>query len=460
MRAATTLLGIGLGAIGLAQGYFSPEERQTIAQYWDTPDRYVRGFVPDHPTLGSWRARPTCEGSTWLHKYYKTRTGNAKVIPGQPPAPVTERQKVWDAWIDLRYNRDVFLAESKAREENEKELGRALATPLPKDAVDPGAIPPDLKDLVGAPPVFSKALQPGHHTINFHDGKVLSYSDNIATRAKYAYLRFADGVMSGGTRVRTMPKSELDQLLRRAGINESEARVFAAVSLLEGGFDSLNTYDTGFVSVGFIQFASLTAGAGSLGQVLLRHKTLHPNEFQRDFRHFGLDVSPIGQLVALDIDTGIEAVGPDANLVIIRDKRLAAVFQRAGQISTPFRVCQLIIAKESYYPADIPLSVSVNGKTYSGRVRDVFRTEAGIATLMDRKVNTGKLGDLNERLAQVMDYYAFNSLAEASQAEYQLVRMLKYREDYLDDVALSRPRDLSVELSRRGSRSGNRTPPP
>jgi len=454
------LLGIGVCALASAQGYFTVAEKQVIADYWAQPNRYLAGPLPDAATHGAWRARPTPEGSVWLHKYYKTRTGNAKVIPGQPPAPVTERQKVWDAWIDLRYNRDVYLATLEAREKSAQDSGTPPSGEPPKFAADPGPIPADLAELVGEPPTFSRAVQPKSHVINFHDGRTLAYTCNIATRPKYAYFRFTEGVMSGGTRVRQLPKAELDNLLRLAGISDSEAKVFAAVSLLEGGFDSLNTYDTGFVSVGFIQFASLTAGAGSLGQVLLRHKTVNPTEFQRDFRQFGLDVSPIGQLVALDLATGIEAVGPDANAVIIRDKRLASVFQRAGQISTPFRVCQLQIAKEAYYPANIPLSVKVGDRTFTGKVSDVFRTEAGLATLMDRKVNTGKLGDLEQRLAQLIEFYGFQSLREASLAEYQLVRMLRYREDYMEELSLTRPRDLSTELSRRGTRSGNRTPPP
>lgn len=448
--------GMALASIGYGQAHFTQDEKAKIKSYWLEEGRYQVLPLPDASTAGSWRARQTALGSTWLLNYYKSRAGAAKVNPKQPPAAQNDQQRAWDLWINRRYDRDVYVAELEARRRNNEEVGREIPGKLPKMATDPGPVPADLEAAFGEPPVFYVALRPRHHVICFHDQLRLAYIDNIATSIKYPYFRFHDGVMSGGKKVRTIPSSELNSLFRLAGINASEAKVFAAVSLLEGGFDSLNTYDTGFVSVGFLQFASLTAGGGSLGRVLLRQKQWFPTEFDRDFRKFGLDVTVLGQLVALDPETGIEGVGPEANGRIIVDKRLASVFQRAGQISTPFKVCQLAIAKESYYPSELEIKVMDGSKMMVGKVKDVFRTEAGIATLMDRKVNTGNLGDLNNRVAQVMNYYGFNTIAEAAKAEYQLIRMLKYREDYLKDPNLTKPRDNSSSMSRRGGRNDRR----
>ena len=447
---------MALTSIGACQAHFTQDEKAKIKSYWLEEGRYQILPLPDASTAGSWRARQTALGSIWLLNYYKPRVGTGKVNPNQPPAAQNDQQRAWDIWVNRRYDRDVYLAELEARNRNNEELGREILGKLPKLVTDPGPVPPDLEAAFGEPPVFYVALKPRHHVISYHDQLRLAYSDNIATRLKYPYFRFHDGVISGGKKVRTLPQSELNALFRQAGINASEAKVFAAVSILEGGFDSLNTYDTGFVSVGFIQFASLTAGGGSLGKVLLRQKQWFPTEFERDFRKFGLDVTVLGQLVAVDPETGIEGVGPEANGRIIVDKRLASVFQRAGLISTPFKVCQLAIAKESYYPSEQEIRVMDGTKMMVGKVKDVFRTEAGIATLMDRKVNTGNLGDLNNRVAQVMNYYGFNTIAEASQAEYQLIRMLKYRDDFLKDPNLTKPRDNSATMSRRGGRNDRR----
>ena len=113
-----------------------------------------------------------------------------------------------------------------------------------------------------------------------------------------------------------------------------------AVSILEGGFDSVNTYDTGYVSVGFIQFASLKEGGGSLGAVLKNFKAADPLAFASDFHRFGVDVDETGHLVVVDPTSGAVATGAEANARIIEDKRLIAVFGRAGaraKVSAPPR---------------------------------------------------------------------------------------------------------------------------
>jgi len=100
--------------------------------------------------------------------------------------------------------------------------------------------------------------------------------------------------------MRSISPDRIDHLFRLAGVEPKVANVMKAVSALEGGFESINTYDTGFVSVGFIQFASLKAGAGSLGVMMLRYKTADSSDFDRDFRQFGVDVTSSGQLAVLD----------------------------------------------------------------------------------------------------------------------------------------------------------------
>ncbi|MBX3097055.1 MAG: hypothetical protein KF812_09350, partial [Fimbriimonadaceae bacterium] len=317
---------------------------------------------------------------------------------------------------------------------------------------NPGNPPAGLTAICGAPPAFAAVCRPQRHTITFHDGTVVTYRTPVPMRRNYAYYRWPEGVMSGGQRVRQMDARDLDRLFDRAGISESERRVFTAVSLLEGGFDSVNTYDTGFVSVGFIQFASLRAGSGSLGQTLLRLKNDQPEAFQNDFQRMGIDVTPTGSLIAVDLATGAAQIGAAANAQIIQDKRLIASFQRAGRVCDDFRVAQLKTAKEMYFPASDPISVTVNGRTYTGKVSDIFRTEAGLATLMDRKVNTGKLGNLNDLVAKAIRDYGFESIAECAQLEWYFTQSLTYRSNYLTNAALGQPRRVDTVTSRGGTR--------
>lgn len=432
-------------------GSFSGDEQLQIIAYWNADDRYVVTCPPESLAKGPWQVRLTPEGSQWLWNYNKAR-GLGKVNPTIDAGAQSPEQIAFERWIDAKVAYDRYVAAQIAAERNAEFLQREApleAKPTP----DPGPMPAGLLRLAGEAPSMASAVQPLLHTISFHDGMRLTFTDNVAMRPRYAYYRFSEGVMSGGTSVRKMPPSELDAMFKRAGISASEQRIMKAVSLLEGGFDSVNTYDTGFVSVGFIQFACLSGGAGSLGQVLLKQKRDEPVAFDRDFRAFGLDVTDTGKLVAFDTATGIEYHGPDAADLIIKDKRLIAVFQRAGRISTPFRVAQLKVAKERYYPVDDVVIVDVAGTKMRCRVGDIVRSEAGIATLMDRKVNTGKIDPFPALLARYVAGNDLDSPYQAASFEQEIVAALKWRKDYLADMGLSQPRSIAtVPVSRSAKR--------
>ncbi|MDK3157594.1 hypothetical protein QPK87_13560 [Kamptonema cortianum] len=444
---------MSLPAMQNQEPLFSESEVRSVQTYWSHPGRYEEK-APDYAReTGPYQARQTTDGSLWLWEYNRLLRGDQKLNPIASPKPETARQQVWETWIEARYARDEWLAALEAIKKNEGALNKSFPIDHLKDPGDPGDIPADLLALAGHPPKFVTVVAPRQHVVNFDDMS-LSFADNTKVRRKYAYYRFESGIMDGGQPMRGKTIDELRPLFSRAGVKENELRVMAAVSLLEGGFDSINTYDTGYVSVGFIQFASLKGGAGSLGQVLLRMKRDKPREFEQNFRRFGLDVTADGQLACLDLESGELRVGPEANDVLIKDKRLTATFVRAGRLSQEFKVAQIQIAKELYYPADDPIVVKVGNKEYRGKVKDIFKTEAGIATLMDRKVNTGKFGDLVERVAEMMTTYGFQSLGEVSKAEHQLIRALTFRKNYLEAANLSKPREIALVPSRGGNRGG------
>ena len=343
-----------------------------------------------------------------------------------PPAEAA----AWKAWTDLRFARDRWEAGQTARPD-----------PADPEPPPPALIPDGLLRASGDPPPLSTALVPRRYVISLGDGPPLSYVAPISISPRYPSYRFAEGVISGGASLRDMPAGDLDALMRASGLTPFEAHVVGAVSRLEGGFDAVNTYDTGYVSVGFIQFITAAGGDGSLASVLAAEKASKPADFARDFHVRGIDVSPGGIYAALDPATGAELTGPEAVRVTIRDPRLAAVFQAAGRSSAAFRIAQIQTARRIYYPADDPITVTLpGGATLKGRVGDVLHSEAGLATAFDRKVNRGHAApEVAAAVAAVMAAHGLSTLAGVSPYEREVIAALRYRADFLADKSLSQP---------------------
>ncbi|MBC8102413.1 MAG: hypothetical protein H7Z41_07475 [Cytophagales bacterium] len=419
---------------------FSEAERARILGYWNQPGRYgigVRTGEKDGPFV----VRLLPEASVWLRSYNGASRPGRAAGPQKRDAPLadTEVGKGWERWVSAKLTYDRWQSQQAADAAN-LQLGptgsAALVTAAPPL---PGTIPPDLLAAVGNPPPFYTAVLPRRYTVTFEEGQTLIYTDNIAAAtSRNPSYRFAQGVISFGTRLRDLPPKDLAGLFAQAGLTPFEQQVVKAVSVLEGGFDSVNTYDTGFVSVGFIQFASLGGGAGSLGAVLKREKETRPDDFETDFRRFGITVDDAGTLVVVDPLTGAELRGPAANIKIIDDKRLIAVFQRAGR-SRAFQIAQIQIAKQQYYPADDRVMIPVNGTPQAVKVSDLIRSEAGMATLFDRKVNTGNIRLLGEVVIRFMRERGLSQPVQVLPYERALIPLLKWRTNFLADPSLAQP---------------------
>jgi hypothetical protein len=110
------------------------------------------------------------------------------------------------------------------------------------------------------------------------------------------------------------------------------------------------------------------------------------------------------------------------------------------------------------------VTIKVGEKTLEGVVSDVIKSEAGIATLFDRKVNTGKIAPFADVLTEVAAQFNPESLADLAKYEKVIVQKMKYRRDYLLDPNLSQPsepphrndRKANVPASRKGSRAGRK----
>ncbi len=417
---------------------FSESEKKSVLEYWRSSAKYSVSVPTDFDKNGLWQVRLTPQGSKWLWDYDKAR-GLEKRNPSQLAPPRSKEEQEWDLWIETVTGYDIQQNIRICRELNQRLIGKAIPPEDPRNLPLPGPIPSGLFKLVGNPPPLVSAVCPLQHTIEFADGKKATYVDNIKLPIFYRYYRFPQGVQFNGVGVRNMPKLELNQLFEDAGLTTSEAKILSAVSILEGGFESVNTYDTGYLSVGVIQFASMSTGSGSLGENLLRYKTDFPDDFNINMRRYGIDVAPDASIVSLDLTTGTELKGTNAVLNIIEDKRLTAVFQRAATVSRKYRIAQLRSAKSKYYPADEPITLAVDDGFITGKVSDFIKTEAGMATLMDRKVNTGKLYALQNYVNNLIKTKGIRNFTELIPYEYEIIVALKYRKDYLMDASLSKP---------------------
>jgi hypothetical protein len=447
---------LALAAVGLASAQvpasqqpssegslFSADERTQIVGYWADPNRYKKSVPDSAKEKGLWQVRLTPDGSLWLWNYNKVRKVSAP--PTQDAAPATGEQEVWEAWLLKKLRYDRWQAWQTAGEANKQILGPDFAGKPDKGITDeeperPGPEPVSMFAVAGSPPVLAKAVVPMEHTITFDDATI-QYTDNVRmSNPRYAYYRFADGVNSEGAGISTVAPDRVARLFQLAGCTDSEARVMKAVSPLEGGFDAVNTYDTGFVSVGFIQFASLKGGAGSLGSLLLAYKQDDPTDFGNDFHKYGVDVAPNGELDVLDPATGAEVFAADANSSIIADKRLVAVFQRAGLKSDAFCAEQIKSAKAQFYPANDLVTLNCpDGLTLTGKVSDFVKSEAGLAMLFDRKVNTGSILALSRIAIQVAAEHHCTEITDLCHYEREIVASLKYRTDFSLDSTLSQP---------------------
>ncbi|MES2462929.1 MAG: hypothetical protein V4671_20280, partial [Armatimonadota bacterium] len=401
-------------AIETFPALYSESDKAKIVEFWNQPGAYVVGVragEADGPVV----ARLTPEASVWLRGY------NNLLRPGkQPPtqkrvSPITDTDasKRWEAWVVSKLNHDRWQAQRAADFSNAQ-----IGISVPENSVPqpplPGLIPPDLLAAAGNPPPMAAPVLPRRYTVTFPGEAPLVYSDNIALgSSRNPSYRFAQGVISFGLRLRDWDKSALDTLFGQVGLTPFEQNVVKAVSVLEGGFDSINTYDTGYVSVGFIQFATLGGGAGSLGAVLKRERDTSPRDFDSDFRRYGVTVDDTGTLVVVDPQTGAELRGTQAIYKIIDDKRLIAVFQRAGRTKA-FQIAQIQIAKQNYYPADDEVIITLNGADQVIKVSDVIKSEAGMATLFDRKVNTGNIRILGGAVTKLIQDRGLTDIKQVS----------------------------------------------
>ena len=267
------------------------------------------------------------------------------------------------------------------------------------------------------------------HEVDFPDGTRIALRDWVRSQ----YTVTVTGVSYFGS---AGPEALTADDYRELGLSPAQAAALAAVSAHEGRFDALNTYDQARVSFGFIQFA----GGRGLPPMMARIRGRRPDAFARVFGDFGIDVEynvsgervDRAALVVRDAVTGNVARGVAAEEAIRDSPRLSAIFIRAGrhpeiqrsQVEAATRDYLIeSLTTEATYDADVVEVLDAPGGAVTelragavarafragaayrslhkaGRVAErsattgaslgaLFKSEQGIAVLLDRAVQEG-----------------------------------------------------------------------
>jgi hypothetical protein len=323
----------------------------------------------------------------------------------------------------------------------------------------PGSIPSELAEhkhervRLGEPPakVFRQVSE---YEVKLPDGTQYSFRDDPVA-PDYKNLLHENGVAKLGTKISR--HTDVDELFTAAGIDDAtERKVMKKVSEAEGGFEAVNTYDTGHVSAGFIQFISDETGTGSLARLLKDMKSDAPDDFKTSFRSLGIDVDKQGLKVAHP-ESGALLRGSEAVKAIVEDKRLLAVFHHAGKTSQPYQIAQLKLAKEMYYLPAQEFSLSTEDQktpvSLTGKYGDVLKSEAGKVAIMDRAVQLGRANakrKFQEAAIQIIQEHKITTVEELAKYEALIIphiqNMNKGRHRVLEDVGLSQPEPVPPPL--------------
>ena len=472
----------------LSDPVFSSDERASILSWWQAENRYKVELAEVDGQKGPFAARLTPDASTWLLAYTKAVSGSVKVAPTQTAKAANSGDtKGWEDWLSARVKHDWQTARAEAQRRNTSLLtapsdalsadissSRDTTPALPSRGSrktrrsqeptisippHPGPAPQSLIDALGAPPVIASVVAPNRHIVSFDtDNHIIEMLDNVRLPERYAYYRFPKGVNSVGAPA-TSTASETEQakeLFAEAGLSDTARKAFTAISKLEGTFDASQTYDTGYVSIGFIQFTTGPDGDGSLIRALIDEKTASPDAFVDDFHRYGIDVTADGKISVVDPKSGAELIGTDAVKCMVDDPRLVGVFVHAGRYSIKWKAAQVRAAYKVYWPMDGEITLQLAGSPTTCKVSDIVQSEAGITTLLDRKINRGNIREFPDVVNRIAKAHGCETLSDIQKYEKEIVAAMRYRVDFLKSSDLGQPADPPADSkTTRVSRSSD-----
>ncbi len=252
------------------------------------------------------------------------------------------------------------------------------------------------------------AVGPSHQ----HDGRAVTLfaGGQPALFVPVTYGRYRGHMFAGHLRPTA---GELRARLRALGLDPAKAELLAAVSSLEGGFDTLHTYGQARIAWGFIQFT----GTGGLPALLARLKREAPQLFARYFQPAGLDVEP-GRLV---VKAGRRRLrGWRALNHLHGEPALWLPFVRAGQ-DPAVQDLQIRAAYEHYLLRAGALAVEAHGARHV--LGELLAGQPdGEALLFDRAVSRGLAHTqrLFQRAVRQVDLGAPSAAADLLAASHRL----------------------------------------
>ncbi len=239
---------------------------------------------------------------------------------------------------------------------------------------------------------------------------------NMRDNLSYSpYMVYPQGIMYGG-----QSQIELDvATIQSVGLTAQQARALQYVSIHEGKFDAINSYDKAIFSYGFIQFTGAASVGASLNRVIASMKTYAPAAFQRVFQRVGIDTegSSTAPLTTVLNENGTKLRGDDAWLYIQRNVRLYGAFVQAGFEPSLVRE-QLRMANSLYVQTalNFKLDVILGGlRVVIPRLSDVLTSEAALTAVIALAVNQG-VGGMSRIVANSVGIVATQNGLNSTQA--------------------------------------------
>ena len=85
------------------------------------------------------------------------------------------------------------------------------------------------------------------------------------------------------------------------------------------------------------------------------------------------------------------------------------------------------------------MRVQLNGQSLTAKLSDLIKSEAGLATFFDRKVNRGNIDPLAEIISRTMVAHNVNNLSDVARFEREVIAACRYRSNFLLDPTLKQP---------------------
>jgi hypothetical protein len=102
---------------------------------------------------------------------------------------------------------------------------------------------------------------------------------------------------------------------------------------------------------------------------------------------------------------------------------------------------QVRAAYKVYWPMDGEITLQIGGNSTSCKVSDIVQSEAGITTLLDRKINRGNIREFPDVVNRIAKSHGCETLSDIQKYEKEIVAAMRYRVDFLKSSDLGQPAD-------------------